>query len=29
MLAVISLQPMAFYSGAPQTLVILVACWWR
>jgi len=25
MLAVISLQPMAFYSGAPQTLVILVA----
>ena len=25
MLAVISLQPMAYYSGAPQTLVILVA----
>ena len=25
MLAVISLQPMAFYSGAPQSLVILVA----
>jgi K+-transporting ATPase ATPase B chain len=25
MLAVITLQPMAFYSGAPQTLVILVA----
>jgi potassium-transporting ATPase ATP-binding subunit len=25
MLAVISLQPMAFYSGAPQTLLILVA----
>ena len=25
MLAVIALQPMAFYSGAPQTLVILVA----
>ena len=25
MLAVISLQPMAFYSDAPQTLVILVA----
>ncbi len=25
MMAVITLQPMAFYSGAPQTLVILVA----
>jgi potassium-transporting ATPase ATP-binding subunit len=25
MLAVITLQPMAFYSGAPQTLVVLVA----
>ena len=25
LLAVVSLQPMAFYSGAPQTLVILVA----
>jgi potassium-transporting ATPase ATP-binding subunit len=25
MLAVVTLQPMAFYSGAPQTLVILVA----
>ena len=29
LLAVISLQPMAYYSKAPQTLVTWWPCWWR
>ena len=29
MLAVITLQPMAFYSRAPQILVTWWPCWWR